>query len=91
MVSGSFLFVGRVCVYSVLRGECLYTVVLLAESKKIVDLLYLNTCKVCNMVEQVGCCPGDVAQVVERSLRMREVSKSIPCFSTMIITVIMLL
>ena len=33
------------------------------------------------VVEQVDCCPGDVAQMVERSLSMREVQGSIPCFS----------
>jgi len=43
---------------------------------------------VCVAVGWVGCCPGDVAQMVERSLSMREVQGSIPCFSTDDVTVI---
>ena len=44
--------------------------------------------KVCVWVECVFCCPGDVAQMVERSLSMREVQGSIPCFSIDHVTVI---
>jgi hypothetical protein len=40
------------------------------------------------VVERVGWYPGDVAQMVERSLSMREVQGSIPCFSTDHVTVI---
>ena len=48
-----------------------------------ISLLYLNTSNVCILVEQVYRCREDVAQMVERSLSMREVQGSTPCFSTM--------
>jgi hypothetical protein len=57
-----------------------------------VGLLLWWVCCCCGfvviVVEQVCRYPGDVAQMVERSLSMREVQGSIPCFSTDHVTVI---
>ena len=65
------LFVLRSCVFCWLYG--------------IVVLFVLKTQKRLGVVvEQVDCCVGDVAQMVERSLSMREVQGSIPCFSSAI-------
>ena len=61
-------------VYAFVSGVFLYGVVLLFVSKK--------QSRLCIAVEQLDRCPGDVAQMVERSLSMRAVQGWIPCFSS---------
>ena len=64
-----------VCDALLVCGVCVYEIGLLFVSKK-------KQSRLCVVVEQVDCCPGDVDQMVERTLSMREVQGSIPCFSS---------
>jgi len=83
---------GCLCVDLRLRSICIIArgsivvcfVCVLFVLNRVVYVVLCDMCVVCSLyvlVSECICCEGDVAQMVERSLSMREVLGSIPSFS----------